>query len=133
MPASASANLNLAQRLTLWNRAYGLGHWCPLFAVVAAGTLTAAGQAADTQLRRWLLGVSALHVSIIPFTLLCIMPVNTRLAELRIAANNGEAVQETEVTALFSKWVSLHNVRVAVSVVAFSTAVGSVVVGIPSW
>jgi hypothetical protein len=107
MPAAASANLNLAQRLTLWNRAYGLGHYVPVFAVSAACALAGAGQHAAVPLRRWLLGASVLHVSIIPFTLLCIMPVNMRLAELRIAANKGEEVQAPEVESLFKKWV--HN------------------------
>jgi hypothetical protein len=103
MPAATSANLSLAQRLTLWNRAYGLGHYVPLFAVSAACALAGAGQHAAVPLRRWLLGASALHVSIIPFTLLCIMPVNMRLAELRIAANKGEAVPAPEVKSLFKK------------------------------
>lgn len=103
MPAATSANLSLAQRLTLWNRAYGLGHSVPLFAVSAACALAGAGQHAAVPLRRWLLGASVLHVSIIPFTLLCIMPVNMRLAELRIAANKGEAVPAPEVEALFGR------------------------------
>lgn len=123
-PPSKTPNLGLPQRLTLWNRAYILGHWCPILTAIATfAMLPSAVKAQDA----WLIGASALQISIVPFTLVFIKPVNDHLMAIREAANNEGEVLESEVEDLFSKWVTLHNARVLLTFAGFVTAVSTTV------
>ncbi|PWN91065.1 DUF1772-domain-containing protein [Acaromyces ingoldii] len=127
-PASDAANLSLAQRLTLWNHSYDVGHWCPLFAFGAALGLTGSCLASSGDWSDWnkrlLVAASVTHVSIAPFTVLVIAPVNDRLMALRKLANAGKTdlVSEDEADSLMARWGSLHNVRVVLSLAGFVTA-----------
>jgi len=61
----------------------------------------------------WAIGGVALG-ALVPFTLLVILPTNTRLLDARLDAGGGEAA------ALLRRWASLHAVRTVVSVVVFA-------------
>jgi hypothetical protein len=68
----------------------------------------------------WLVGGVALG-ALVPFTLLVILPTNTRLLDARLDAGGEEA------TALLRRWARLHAVRTAVSVVVVAGFVARLV------
>ena len=61
----------------------------------------------------WLIGGVALG-ALVPFTLIIIMPTNTRLLDARLNADSDEAV------ALLRRWAALHWVRTVVSLGVFA-------------
>jgi hypothetical protein len=61
----------------------------------------------------WLVGGLALG-ALVPFTLLVIMPTNTRLLDARLDAGSDEA------SALLRRWARLHAVRTVVSLAVFA-------------
>lgn len=141
-PSPWVANLNIAQRLTLWERAFKAGYVVPVLSIVTAATLTAFalsngrndksalakrfGSGWETR-KKLLLGSAALTGSLVVFTLLAILPTNSRLMALRVAANNKEAVNVGEAEALLKRWTQLHNVRVVAAFSGFALAVYSFV------
>ncbi len=68
--------------------------------------------------RVWLVG-SLLVVSVIPFTLLAILPTNKRLLDLTLDKDSYEAKR------LLVRWGRLHAVRTALSLAAFAVFVCS--------
>ncbi|KAJ1574164.1 hypothetical protein NDA11_000481 [Ustilago hordei] len=105
-PTPWAANLDTAQRLTLWERAY------------KAGRELGAAQTAAA-------GFGSFDFQRVPFTVVAILPINKKLMALRKAANNKEPVNENEVDSLFKKWARLQNVRVTASVSSFVLALYS--------
>ena len=139
-PSPWMANLNIAQRLTLWERAFNAGKVIPILSLITAASLTAfalsSGRGNDSALlkrlgsqwqtrKKLLLGSAAFTGSLLVFTLLAIMPTNKKLMALRLAANNKEEVNVAVVEALFARWTQLHNVRVAAAFSGFALAVYS--------
>jgi hypothetical protein len=70
------------------------------------------GLAASWQLRDWLVALASLLGLLIPFTVIVILPTNTRLLDPTLDARSSEAAR------LLARWARLHAVRTAVSVVA---------------
>ncbi|KAJ1039675.1 hypothetical protein NDA10_007232 [Ustilago hordei] len=140
-PTPWVANLDTAQRLTLWERAYKAGLMTiPTFSLLVSACLTTFALTHGTnntsslaqhlgvnwELRkRMLLASAALTSSVLPFTVVAILPINKKLMALRKAANNKEPVNENEVDSLFKKWARLQNVRVTASVSSFVLALYS--------
>ncbi|KAJ1021392.1 hypothetical protein NDA18_005629 [Ustilago nuda] len=106
-PTPWVANLDTAQRLALWERAYKAGR----------DELGAAQTAAA--------GFGSYDFQRASFTVVAILPINKKLMALRKAANNKEPVNENEVDSLFKKWARLQNVRVTTSVSSFVLALYS--------
>lgn len=139
-PPVLHANLDIAQRLTLWERAFKAGFVVPALSILTAVTLTTyalshkndgksslakrLGGNWETR-KKLLLGSAALTGSLVFFTLLAIRPTNSKLMALRAAANNKEPVNIRQAEALLKKWTQLHNVRVAASFGGFALALFS--------
>jgi len=81
-------------------------------ALAVVGTAAALLRFAASGHSGWLVG-GALLVSAIPFTLLVIMPTNTRLLDESLDPGSAE------VPALLGRWGRLHAVRSATSLTAF--------------
>ncbi len=143
-PAPWVANLSIAQRLTLWERAFKAGFVVPALSLVTAIALTTfalqsgrGGKASSSLPQRlavrWetrkklLLGSAALTGSLLVFTLVFIRPTNNKLMALRVAANNKEAINASQAEALLSHWTRLHNVRVVAAFSGFALALYSFV------
>lgn len=62
----------------------------------------------------WLLAAALLLGSVIPFTLLVILPTNKRLLDPALEASSAEAV------SLLRRWALLHAVRTIVGLAAFA-------------
>lgn len=139
-PAPRTANLDIAQRLILWERAFKAGYVIPALAVVSAGALATFALTYDRSdknslgkrlggdwdlRKKLLLGSAALTGSMVAFTILGIMPTNSKLMALRVAANNKEQINLSQAEALLNKWTHLHNVRVAIGFSAFVLALFS--------
>lgn len=139
-PPVLHVNLDIAQRLTLWERAFKAGFVVPALSVVTAATLTyfalshkddgksllakRLGGNWETR-KKLILGSAALTGSLVFFTLLAIRPTNTRLMALRVTANNKEPINVGQAEALLKKWTQLHNVRVAAALGGFVLALFS--------
>lgn len=144
VPAALHVNLNMAQKLTLWERAFRAGFGIPALAVLAAVSLTTLALGHDAsndktalakrlssnwgQRKKLILGSAALTASLIAFTLLAIMPTNRKLMALRQAANNNETIDVGQAKMLLRKWTQLHNVRVGAAFSGFALALYSFVV-----
>ena len=139
-PPAAIANLNLAQRLTLWERAFKAGYVIPALSVVTAALLTTFALkhnqndktaldkrfGGDWETRKKLLLISAaLTGSLMIFTAIAILPTNNKLMALRVAANNKQEIKVGQAEALLKKWTQLHNVRVVAAFSGFALAVYS--------
>ncbi|KAJ1574484.1 hypothetical protein NDA15_003521 [Ustilago hordei] len=121
-PTPWAANLDTAQRLTLWERAYKAGLMTiPTFSLLVSACLTTFALTHGTNNTSSL----AQHLGRVPFTVVAILPINKKLMALRKAANNKEPVNENEVDSLFKKWARLQNVRVTASVSSFVLALYS--------
>jgi len=81
--------------LSLVGAAAGIAHW-------------ASGASVE-----WLVGALVLG-ALVPFTLVVITPINTRLLDARLDADSEEAI------ALLRRWARLHAVRTAISVAVFA-------------
>ncbi|CDR88755.1 uncharacterized protein SPSC_05587 [Sporisorium scitamineum] len=143
-PAALHVNLNIAQRLTLWERAFKAGFVVPALSLLTAVTLTTYALTTDPsndktafakrlgtnwqQRKKLVLGSAALTGSLIAFTLLAILPTNTKLMALRQAANNKEQIDVGQAESLLRKWTQLHNVRVGTALSGFALALYSFVV-----
>ncbi|GAC94925.1 hypothetical protein PHSY_002498 [Pseudozyma hubeiensis SY62] len=135
-PSALHVNLNIAQRLTLWERAFKAGFVIPAVSVLSAVMLTTFAFSCDPRndknalmkrlgsnwelRKKYILGAAALSVSLIVFTVAAILPTNAKLLALRQAANNRETIDVNQAESLMRRWTQLHNVRV---VAAFSSFV----------
>ncbi|SPO30981.1 uncharacterized protein UTRI_05382_B [Ustilago trichophora] len=139
-PPVLHANLDIAQRLTLWERAFKAGFVVPALSIITAVTLTtfalshksneksnlAKRFGGDWELRKkLLLGSAALTGSLVFFTLIAIRPTNSKLMELRVAANNKQQINTALAESLLKKWTRLHNVRVVTAFGGFVLALYS--------
>ncbi|PWN26100.1 DUF1772-domain-containing protein, partial [Jaminaea rosea] len=130
---SRSPSLNINQRLTLWERSYKMGTVIPALGLACSalwGSLYAMNRNKLAALTpNWrLLGIgAAAQFSIVPWTLIVIMPVNTKLMALRKEANKRESVNEAEVEQLFQQWQKLHLVRCGFLAVGLVSAIGAFV------
>ncbi|KIS67400.1 uncharacterized protein UMAG_04500 [Mycosarcoma maydis] len=143
-PAALHVNLGIAQRLTLWERAFKAGYVVPALSLLTAVTLATFALNNDpshdktafakrvgsnwVQRKKTILASAALTGSLIVFTVLAIAPTNTKLMALRQTANNKEAVDVKQAEALLRKWTQLHNVRVSAALGGFVLALYSFVV-----
>ena len=81
-------------------------------ALAIVGTVAALARFAGGGHGGWLVG-ALLLVSVIPFTLVVIMPTNKRLLD------ESPSLQSADVPALLERWGRLHAVRSAASLAAF--------------
>jgi len=81
-------------------------------ALAIVGTVAALARFAGGAHGGWLVG-ALLLVSVIPFTLVVIMPTNKRLLD------ESPSLQSADVPALLERWGRLHAVRSAASLAAF--------------
>lgn len=138
-PVAPLVNLNIAQRLTLWERAFKAGFVVPALSVVTGVTLATFALRSDKSTiskrlgsnwetrKKLLMTSAALTSSLVLFTVLAIRPTNTKLMALRVAANNKEKIDVGAAEALLKKWTQLHNVRVAASFSGFVLALYSLI------
>lgn len=130
-PASTELpSLSIAQRLTVWDRAYHGGMLAvpgSVLSTMASWTTLFVLNNKFESLRHprarpdwhWLLPAALTQAAVLPFTAIFILPTNNRLIYLRRRANEGEDVDEVEVERLFGQWQRLHFVRVVASSVGF--------------
>ncbi|SPO30765.1 uncharacterized protein UTRI_05382 [Ustilago trichophora] len=137
-PPVLHVNLDIAQRLTLWERAFKAGFVVPALSIITAISLTTFAlktqpfpanhprEARDWQSRKKLLLTSAaLTGSLVLFTLIAIKPTNSKLMALRVAANNKQPINVRVAESLLNKWSKLHNVRVVTAFSGFALALFS--------
>jgi len=86
-------------------------------ALAVVGTVAALAHAVAAGGLAWVAGALLLG-SVVPFTLLVILPTNTRLLDQGLDASGPEAA------ALLARWGRLHAVRSALSLAAFLLFVG---------
>ncbi|TKY88825.1 hypothetical protein EX895_002066 [Sporisorium graminicola] len=143
-PAALHVNLSIAQRLTLWERAFKAGFVLPALSLLSVVTLTTYALTTDAsndksafakrlssnwaQRKKLILASAALTGSVIAFTILAILPTNDKLMALRQAANNKEPIDVAQAESLLRKWTQLHNVRVGTAFGGFVLALYSFVV-----
>ncbi|CBQ68922.1 conserved hypothetical protein [Sporisorium reilianum SRZ2] len=143
-PAALHVNLNLAQRLTLWERAFKAGLVVPALSLLtfislatfalttdASNDKTAFAKRLGTnwaQRKKLILASGAVTGSLVVFTILAIAPTNTKLMALREAANNKQAIDVAQAESLMRKWTQLHNVRVGAALSGFALALYSFIV-----
>lgn len=104
----------ISDRLSIWLSSYKAG--ASTIPVLAAGSAVAfwfSGKAT-------LLGPIISITSIIPYTLLVMLPTNKKLMELN--EKPADEIITAEVEVLFQKWANLHLYRAAAIIIGFTWA-----------
>ncbi|EST09186.1 Protein of unknown function DUF1772 [Kalmanozyma brasiliensis GHG001] len=138
-PAAVHVNLSIAQRLTLWERAFKAGYVIPALSLLTAVSLATFALTTDPrndktafakrlgggnwqQRKKLILGSAAFTGSLIVFTVIAILPTNSKLMALREAANGKQPIDVAQAEALLNRWTQLHNVRVGAALSGFVMA-----------
>ncbi|KAF9923325.1 hypothetical protein FBU30_006622 [Linnemannia zychae] len=114
MPALRTVSSETA--LPIWAKAYNIGKDTQV-PLIGVSLLTGLAVHYKTQNAFFLLG-PLLMASIIPYTLLVIMPVNRTLLNILDSNEKGKG-KETNLRELYIKWDLLHFARTVLSISAF--------------
>lgn len=113
--------LTTAHHLALWRSSYNYGaSTIPVAAIGSTLLLSFAGYVLKRSIYYY---AAASSVAIIPFTLLCILPVNKLLFNMESEAMLGNEVDKDQAEQLIKKWNLLHLVRVLLSTTGFAIGV----------
>lgn len=137
-PTAVHVNLSIAQRLTLWERAFKSGLVIPALSLLTAMSLATFALTTDArddktafakrlsgnwqQRKKLILGSAAFTGSLILFTAIAIRPTNNKLMALREAANAKQSIDIGLAEGLLKRWTQLHNVRVGAALSGFVMA-----------